>query len=61
MTPKVNFTFKKIINRVDPKLYVGGLSPNTTRALLKEYFEQYGKCTEVIIMMDKSSSNFQKK
>lgn len=38
---------------LDPKLYVGGLSPSTSRSMLKGYFEQYGACSEVIIMTDK--------
>src|SRR5689334_21167541 len=38
------------------KLYVGNLSFNTTETSLKDAFEQYGKVTDSVIMMDRMTN-----
>mgnify|MGYP000940113997 FL=1 len=37
------------------KLFVGGLSLNTTEETFKEYFEQFGKLEDWVIMVDKAT------
>ncbi|XP_042202775.1 heterogeneous nuclear ribonucleoproteins A2/B1 isoform X5 [Callorhinchus milii] len=52
------FRQKKHINRDKEqfrKLFIGGLSFDTTEETLKKYFEQWGKLTDCVVMRDPSS------
>jgi RNA-binding protein Musashi len=40
---------------VDGKIFIGGLSWQTTEASLRFYFEKYGELTDVALMVDKRS------
>ena len=40
---------------VDGKIFIGGLSWQTTEASLRYYFEKYGELTDVALMIDKRS------
>jgi len=37
------------------KIFIGGISWQTTAAVLKEHFGQYGSIVDVVIMLDKGS------
>jgi len=34
------------------KLFIGGLSPDTTEETLRDYFEHYGEVVDCIVMRD---------
>jgi RNA-binding protein Musashi len=38
------------------KIFVGGLSANTTVEDVKKYFEQYGKVEDAMLMIDKQTA-----
>jgi len=38
------------------KIFVGGLSANTTVDDVKKYFEQYGKVEDAMLMIDKQTA-----
>ena len=40
------------------KIFIGGLAPEITKDDLSFYFSQYGKITDSVIMVDKTTSNF---
>lgn len=40
---------------VDGKIFIGGLSWQTTEASLRFYFEKYGELSDVALMIDKRS------
>jgi RNA-binding protein Musashi len=41
------------VDNIDGKIFVGGLSWQTTEEGLKYYFEKFGELTDVAIMSDK--------
>ena len=38
------------------KLFIGGISWETTEEKLKEYFENYGDVVQIVVMRDKTTS-----
>jgi RNA recognition motif-containing protein len=46
------FVKKSLFDSVPGKLFVGGLSWQTTPEKLKEYFGQFGSVTDVLVMKD---------
>ena len=41
------------LDDISGKIFIGGLSWQTTEANLRFYFEKYGELTDVALMMDK--------
>jgi RNA recognition motif-containing protein len=39
------------------KLFIGGLSFETTEESLRNYYEQWGKLTDCVVMRDPASKN----
>jgi RNA-binding protein Musashi len=55
--PKIAVPPKKVSNRVHVKrIFVGGLSSDTTEEDLKDYFEQFGAVTEAQLMFDRNTN-----
>jgi RNA-binding protein Musashi len=59
--PKIAVPPKKVSNRVSPqvhvkRIFVGGLSSDTTEADMKDYFEEFGEVTEVQLMFDRNTN-----
>lgn len=42
-------------SQVESKIFVGGLAPHTTSESLLAHFSQYGKTTDCVVMMDRST------
>ena len=40
-----------------PKIFIGGLCSSTTQEGIRNHFEQYGKLSDYVLMMDKTKSN----
>lgn len=43
------------IDDIQGKIFIGGLSWQTTEATLRYYFEKYGELSDVALMIDKRS------
>lgn len=43
------------LDDISGKIFIGGLSWQTTEANLRFYFEKYGELTDVALMIDKRS------
>lgn len=43
------------LDDISGKIFIGGLSWQTTEANLRYYFEKYGELTDVALMIDKRS------
>lgn len=49
------YSLLKMVTRTK-KIFVGGLSANTTVEDVKKYFEQYGKVEDAMLMIDKQTA-----
>lgn len=55
--PKIAVPPKKVNNRVHVKrIFVGGLSSETTEEDMRDYFEMFGEVTEVQLMFDRNTN-----
>ncbi|CAF1677483.1 unnamed protein product, partial [Adineta ricciae] len=53
--PNKNLSSNDMVTRTK-KIFVGGLSANTTVEDVKKYFEQYGKVEDAMLMIDKQTA-----
>ncbi len=51
----ITYFLLKMVTRTK-KIFVGGLSANTTVDDVKKYFEQYGKVEDAMLMIDKQTA-----
>jgi len=53
--PKLAIPRKSPVQNQFKKVFIGGLASDTTISDVREYFEKYGKVTEVLLMYDKQT------